>query len=108
MKETQTPVFMNPLTDYSFKKLFSEKELLIAFLNDITPWETIVDIKYQPSEQLGSSREDRRAIFDLYCITGNGEYYIIEMHVGKQLYFKDRALFYTAFPIRNQAPRKKN
>ncbi|GHU60200.1 hypothetical protein FACS189411_17570 [Bacteroidia bacterium] len=108
MKETQTPVFMNPLTDYSFKKLFSEKELLIAFLNDVTPWETIVDIKYQPSEQLGASKEDRRAIFDLYCITGNDEYYIIEMQVGKQMYFKDRALFYTAFPIRKQAPRKKN
>jgi predicted transposase/invertase (TIGR01784 family) len=67
-----------------------------------------VDITYQPAEQLGSKKEDRRAVFDLYCITENGEYYIIEMQVGQQTYFKDRALFYTAFPIRKQAPRNKN
>jgi hypothetical protein len=71
MEETQTPVFMNPLTDFSFKKLFSDEEIVIGFLNDITPWDRIVDIKYQPAEQLGTAREDRRAVFDLYCIAEN-------------------------------------
>jgi hypothetical protein len=103
-KETQdTSVFMNPRTDFGFKKLFFDKELLIAFLNDIQEWEEIKDIEYLPAEQLGESGSDRRASFDIYCTTAKKENVIIEMQVGKQPYFADRALFYASSSIRSQA-----
>jgi predicted transposase/invertase (TIGR01784 family) len=107
MENVETGVFMNPRTDFGFKKLFSDKTLLIAFLNDILG-EEIVNIQYAPTEQLGSSPEDRRAIFDIFCTTLEGKHIIIEMQVGKQLNFADRVLFYITFPIRNQAPKGKS
>ncbi|MDR1021684.1 MAG: Rpn family recombination-promoting nuclease/putative transposase, partial [Prevotellaceae bacterium] len=33
-KTTKEAVYINPLTDFGFKKIFGDKELLIAFLND--------------------------------------------------------------------------
>ena len=49
---------------------------------------------------------DRKAIFDVYCEGENGEKFIVEMQNAYQTYFKDRALFYSTFPIREQAPKE--
>ena len=35
IEEIRQSVYINPLTDFGFKKLFLKKELMIAFLNDI-------------------------------------------------------------------------
>ena len=43
--------------------------------------------------------------FDVYCEGENGEKFIVEMQNAYQTYFKDRALFYSTFPIREQAPK---
>ncbi len=43
------------------------------------------------------------AIFDISCETKEGERFIVEMQNGKQEFFKDRSLYYTSFPIQNQA-----
>ena len=40
---------------------------------------------------------------DVYCEGENGEKFIVEMQNAYQTYFKDRALFYSTFPIREQA-----
>ena len=55
--------------------------------------------------QVGDVYTDRRAIFDVYCEGENGEKFIVEMKNAYQTYFKDRALFYSTFPIREQAPK---
>ncbi|MCP4679112.1 MAG: Rpn family recombination-promoting nuclease/putative transposase, partial [Deltaproteobacteria bacterium] len=44
-----------------------------------------------------------RAIFDLYCEAENGEKFIVELQKAKQNFFKDRSVFYSTFPIRDQA-----
>jgi len=103
--EDFSSVYLNPLTDFGFKKIFLNKELLMAFLNDIVGTE-INDITYLPTEGIGNYKYERTAIFDLLCQTNQGEF-IIEMQLGKQTYFKDRSLFYTSHVIRKQAPRKK-
>ena len=63
--------YINPLTDFGFKKLFGEevnKDLLIDFLNTLLPEKhTIKDLKYQQNEHLPSTEYDRKAIFDLFC-----------------------------------------
>jgi predicted transposase/invertase (TIGR01784 family) len=107
----QPPVkYINPFTDYGFKKLFGEepnKDLLLDFLNEILKDQQgeIRTLNYIKNEQLGSSDLDRRAIFDLYCENAAGEKFIVELQKSKQRFFKDRALYYSTFPIRDQAPK---
>jgi predicted transposase/invertase (TIGR01784 family) len=99
--------YVNPLTDFGFKKLFGyepNKELLIDFLNQLLPdIHKIKDLTYAQNEHLPSSEYDRRAIFDLYCTSEKGEKFIVEIQRAKQNYFKDRSVYYASFPIQSQA-----
>jgi len=66
-----TPKYIDPFTDFGFKRIFGTEEnkhFLISFLNDLLDIEdNIVDIEYRNLEKLGLSIVDRRAIFDVYC-----------------------------------------
>ncbi len=100
--------YINPFTDYGFKRLFGEepnKDLLLDFLNELLKEEQgrIVDLTYLRNEHLGSSEVDRKAIFDLYCENEKGEKFIVELQKSKQNFFKDRTVYYSTFPIREQA-----
>jgi len=100
--------YIDPFTDFGFKRLFGEdcnKELLLDFLNELLHKKEgkIISLTYLKSEQLGRSAEDRKAIFDLYCENEKGEKFIVEMQKTKQTFFKDRALYYSTFPIVKQA-----
>lgn len=99
--------YINPLTDFGFKKLFGtepNKNLLIDFLNQILPdGKKIADLTYASNDKLGQSEVDRKAVFDIYCKGINGESFIVEMQKAKQNYFKDRSVFYSTFPIQEQA-----
>ena len=100
--------YIDPFTDFGFKKLFGEecnKDLLLDFLNELldTKESKIVTLTYLKSEQLGRSEADRLAIFDLYCQNEKGEKFIVEMQKTKQAFFKDRDLYYSTFPIVKQA-----
>lgn len=101
--------YLNPFTDFGFKKLFGSepnKDLLIDFLNQLLPPQhQIQDLSYARSEQLGDTVLDRGAVFDIYCVSPSGERFIVEMQKAKQLYFKDRSVFYATWPIREQAQR---
>ena len=99
--------YINPLTDFGFKKLFGEepnKALLIDFLNQILPQEhQIEQLSYTKNEHLGNNLYERKAIFDLYCESSTGEKFIVELQKAKQNYFKDRSVYYSTFPIQEQA-----
>lgn len=99
--------YINPLTDFGFKKLFGtepNKILLIDFLNQILPEKhQIKDLSYSRNEQLGLNELDRKAIFDLYCVGESGERFIVEVQKAKQNFFKDRSIYYASFPIQEQA-----
>jgi len=102
--------YINPFTDFGFKKLFGtelNKDLLIAFLNDVILPENkkIQDLTYKSAEFMGQTESDRKAIFDLYCLSASGESFIVEMQKAKQNYFKDRSVYYASFPIQEQAIR---
>ncbi len=100
--------YINPFTDFGFKKLFGEeanKDLLIDFLNQILDEHYQIKIlNYKKAEKLGYNDTERKAIFDLYCENEKGEKYIIELQKAKQKFFKDRSIFYSTFPIQEQAP----
>lgn len=105
--------YINPFTDYGFKRLFGEepsKVLLLDFLNELLRDEqgTITELTYLKSDRLGNSEEDRKAVFDLYCQNDKGEKFIVELQKSKQKFFKDRTVYYSTFPIREQAQRGSN
>ena len=97
------------LTDFGFKRIFGtamNKDLLICFLNSLFNGRQVVkDVSFLNPEKVGDLYTDRKAIFDVYCEGENGEKFIVEMQNAYQTYFKDRALFYSTFPIREQAPK---
>lgn len=99
--------YISLLTDFGFKRIFGtdpNKELLINFLNSLFDGEEVIkDVKYLNSENVGDVYTERKAIFDVYCENENGEKFIVEMQNAYQTYFKDRSLFYSTFPIREQA-----
>ena len=101
--------YISLLTDFGFKRIFGtalNKELLICFLNSLFNGKQVVkDVMYLNSEHIGDVYTDRKAIFDVYCEGENGEKFIVEMQNAYQTYFKDRSLFYSTFPIREQAPK---
>lgn len=95
--------YANLMTDFMFKKVFGNKEIMKGFLKMMLPEVEIADITYLQTEMLGESADDRRVIFDLRCITPDKKEFIVEMQRAHQKYFKDRALLYTAYPILRQA-----
>ena len=101
--------YISLLTDFGFKRIFGtkpNKDLLINFLNSLFEgFQVIKDVKYLNSEHVGDVFAERKAIFDVYCENEKGEKFIVEMQNAYQKYFKDRSLFYSTFPIREQAPK---
>ena len=101
--------YISLLTVFGFKRIFGtdpNKELLINFLNSLFDGEEVIkDVKYLNSENVGDVYAERKAIFDVYCENEQGEKFIVEMQNAYQTFFKDRSLFYSTFPIREQAPK---
>jgi len=100
--------YISPFTDFGFKKLFGteiNKDILMDFLNELLKKDEgkIVDLNYLPLEQLGRSIDARKAIFDIYCENQKGEKFIVELQKAPQNYFKDRSVYYSTFPIQQQA-----
>ncbi len=101
--------YLNPYTDFGFKKIFGEeasKPLLIDFHNALLPEQSkIIDLRFKNTEQLGLTDIERKAIYDIYCENDRGEKFIVELQKAKQTYFKERTVYYSTFPIREQAER---
>jgi predicted transposase/invertase (TIGR01784 family) len=107
MYPLQAAVYLNPFTDYGFKKIFGEEDskgVLLDFVNTLLPERhQIVSLEYAKNEHVGLTAFDRKAIVDICCQTKLGETIIIELQKAKQAFFKDRALYYASFPIIQQA-----
>ena len=99
--------FINPYTDYGFKLLFGtepNKEFTLSFVNALLQGrEVIKSLTLLPTEQLGDTQENCLYRFKVYCKNEKGERIIIEMQKADQQYFKDRSVYYSSFPIRQQA-----
>ncbi len=102
--------FLDPLTDFGFKKLFKgaeNKRVLIDFLNTVLePYnEYIVDIEYDDPEQLGEQEKERKAVCDLVCTNSEGTTFLVEVQRAYQEYFVDRSLYYISHFIQKQGKR---
>ena len=98
--------YINLYTNYGFKQLFGtepNKDITLELVNALLQGkEVIKSLTLLPTEQLGDTKDDRRSVFDIYCENENGEKIIIEMQKADQQWFKDRSVYYSSFPIRQQ------
>ena len=101
--------YISLLTDFGFKRIFGtapNNDLLINFLNCLFDGRKVIkDLKYNNSEHVGDIYTERKAIFDVYCESVEGEKFTVEMQNASQKYLKDRTIYYSTFPIREQAPK---
>jgi len=106
-----TDKYINPFTDFGFKKIFGEeanKDLLLDFIQTLLPEKkNIISINYLKTEKLGRAATERKAIFDLYCENDKGEKFIVELQRAEQDYFKERSIYYATFAIQEQAQKGK-
>ena len=98
--------YINPYTDYGFKYLFGtepNKDITLGLVNALLQGEEVIkSLTLLPTEQLGDTKDERRSVFDVYCENEQGEKIIIEMQKADQQWFKDRSVYYSSFPIRQQ------
>ena len=101
--------FIDPLTDFGFKRLFGSEpnlDLLLDFLNAILPpANRIRSLTLRRTEYAGKHAEDRKAFIDVYCVGENGERFIVEVQRLWQNNFVDRCMYYSTFSIQEQAKR---
>lgn len=105
LRNTSTLLLIMVLKDYLEKSRVRSLCWIFSTNCSGTNKENITSLTYLKSDRLGSSEEDRKAVFDLYCENEKGEKFIVELQKTKQKFFKDRTVYYSTFPIREQAQR---
>ena len=104
--------FINPFTDWGFKRIFGQeinKDLLIQFLNDLLVGERhITDLRFMDKEQLPEAKDQRGAIYDIFCETDTKEQIIVEMQHRRQPFFMDRSIFYASRAVVGQGKKGKH
>jgi len=95
--------------DFAFKKAFaseSDKDLLIALLNAFLERKLacpITDVLIKNPYIQGQTFDNRDAILDIRCQDSDGNSFIVEMQVSKQMHFFKRAILYTSLSISSSA-----
>ncbi len=93
--------------DLPFKKAFAseeDKELLIALLNAFLEKklkQPITDVVIKNPYVKGQAMHNRDSIFDIRCQDSQGNRFIVEVQIGKQVHFIKRTLFYICMAIAN-------
>ena len=103
-------VFINPLSDFGFKRIFGKEgrseEFLIDFLNELfhddPVLSNIVSIKYKNVEKSRNHEDDKAIQYDLYCETNTGHRFIVEMQRQNKRNFRDRVTYYLSRAISDQ------
>lgn len=104
--EIRTARYINPLTDFGFKKIFGDEDIMRDFLNDIVePKSPIVKVTFLDKEMTPETKYERGIIYDMRCLLDSGEEVIVEMQNRGQDYFKDRICYYMARAISSQGDR---
>lgn len=96
-------LYINPLTDYGFKKIFGDEEIMGEFLNDLLkPASPILHIIFLNKDVQPDNESMRGIVYDMRCQTADGKEIIVEMQNRGQAFFNDRILYYLAHSISTQ------
>lgn len=101
--------YIDLLTDFGFKRIFGDKELLMAFLNAFFESEgkVITSVRNINKEMTPVNKDDRTIFYDVFCKTSKGESFIIEMQHKPQDTFRERSIYYMSRAIDDQGRGKK-
>jgi predicted transposase/invertase (TIGR01784 family) len=80
--------------------------LLNTFLADRLK-SPIKEVSILSGEQLGKTKFNRKAVFDVYCKDAIGARFIVEIQIDKQEHFISRTFFYLCMTIANLAKKGK-
>ncbi|MEE3448951.1 MAG: PD-(D/E)XK nuclease family transposase, partial [Bacteroidales bacterium] len=100
------PKYIDPTTDFGFKRIFKDEEITRGFLNDLVqsrdPDVHIASVTITDGEADEANKDIRRVVYDVNCVTDTGEEFIIEMQNDSQDFFSDRIVFYLARAVSRQ------
>ena len=92
------PKYINPVTDFGFKRIFKDEEITQGFLNALLqkydPATHIKRVTITDGELDETSKVLRRVIYDVHCTTDTGEEFVIEMQNDSQVFFSERIVYY--------------
>lgn len=101
-------VFLNPLSDIAFKKIFgnqANKSILISFLNSIlnkAEGELIVDVTILDPYNNPDTELLKLSIVDVRCLDQRGVQYIVEVQARYQDFYPERSQYYASLAISRQ------
>lgn len=96
-------LYINPMTDYGFKRIFGDESITIAFLNDLLkPEPKIEKVVFLNKEEQAENEDGKGVVYDICCELEDGTEIIIEMQNREQMYFRDRILYYLSRSITPQ------
>ncbi len=99
--------YVNPLTDFGFKRNFGDAEVMKAFLTDLLELSSeIKEITHLDKERLAETQMGKGVVFDLLCETVDGSRFIVEMQKRKQKHFAERMVFYLSREVSSQSKRE--
>ena len=98
--QNETPIYINPKTDFGFKRLFMEGfrakarllDLLKTFFPD--PLRNANRIVVEPSELLGDTEKEKRIVLDILATIDDNTEVLIEMQRAQMEHFAERSIFY--------------
>ena len=81
----------------------SNEDLFIGMLELLIPGKHIASIEMLNKEYHGLAQSEKRVIFDLLCKDKDtGEEFLVEVQNAPEKSYRDRMLYYSYFPIREQ------
>ncbi len=108
--DSNEEIYLNPITDFGFKKIFGEPDVMQDLLNDLIHSRgiksDIIEIEYLMQEDHGALKTERGVVYDLKCKTNAGEIFIIEMQNKEHYNFDKRIAFYLARAVASQGDKE--
>ena len=90
--------YISPLTDFGFKKIFSDPIIMKRFLEVLFESEglkiEISNLTYRPQDSDGTLQQSRRVIYDVHCQSEEGDEFIVEMQNEDQYFWDNRIVYY--------------
>lgn len=99
--------YVNIMMDKWFKRILgaeANKAALMAILRELIPERDIVDLTYNRKKLRKHNlfEDGHDAVFDVECVDGKDNRFVVEMQQEPQTHFPERVLFYSTFPIQEQ------
>ena len=96
---TPTTRYLDPTNDVGFKKVFSEKNRMKDFLNNmlrLPEGKRIETLDFIPTEEMPDLGQGKRSLFDLKCKDQSGTQFLVEMQCRRTPLLMKRIQYYAA------------